>query len=80
MWPDPPPSTVVGSTSPLQMMQSKLQQFFDDETFSDITFVVEDKEIHAHRIVLTTMCERFRALFSHGAYSRRECLVGWLWC
>eukprot|EP00608_Synchroma_pusillum_P004078 CAMPEP_0198429656 /NCGR_PEP_ID=MMETSP1452-20131203/8888_1 /TAXON_ID=1181717 /ORGANISM="Synchroma pusillum, Strain CCMP3072" /LENGTH=205 /DNA_ID=CAMNT_0044150075 /DNA_START=58 /DNA_END=672 /DNA_ORIENTATION=+ len=58
---DPPPCTRV-STPELRLQA--LEGFVNSEQFADVEFVVEGRRIFAHRVVLTAMSERFRALFS----------------
>lgn len=36
-----------------------------DERFSDVTFVVEDKEIKAHKVILSAQSTYFDAMFTH---------------
>jgi hypothetical protein len=36
---------------------------FDDASTSDVRFLVEAKEIHAHKAVLKIRCEHFRSMF-----------------
>jgi len=43
--------------------------------FSDITFVVEGKEIKAHKLILSKSCEYFRAMFLGNMKERNEVLI-----
>ena len=38
----------------------------DSNSFTDVTFVVEGREIAAHRVVLALLSDHFRAAFSAG--------------
>lgn len=49
---DVPPSTII----------SDLKAMVNDDTLSDITFVVEEQEVYAHKVMLMR-CAYFRALF-----------------
>jgi len=40
-----------------------LKQAFDDSSTSDVRFLVENREIHAHKAVLKIRCEHFRSMF-----------------
>uniref|UniRef100_A0A0G4GSZ3 BTB domain-containing protein n=1 Tax=Chromera velia CCMP2878 TaxID=1169474 RepID=A0A0G4GSZ3_9ALVE len=41
-----------------------LKRIVNDPEFSDVTLVVDGKEIYAHKAILATRCEHFRAMFS----------------
>ena len=41
------------------------------DTFPDITFIVEDKPVYAHKSILCARSQHFRAMFTSGA--RRLC-------
>jgi hypothetical protein len=45
---------------------SNLRLFLNNDKFSDVTFVVEGRPIFAHRVVLSLLSQRFRAMFSTG--------------
>ncbi|CAH1803231.1 unnamed protein product, partial [Owenia fusiformis] len=40
-----------------------LKKAFDDPTLSDISFSVENKQIHVHKSILKIRCEHFRSMF-----------------
>ena len=40
-----------------------LKLAFDDDQTADVRFLVENKEIHAHKAVLKIRCEHFRSMF-----------------
>ncbi|KAG1681626.1 hypothetical protein FOA52_014135 [Chlamydomonas sp. UWO 241] len=46
-------------------------QFVNSPTLADVTFVVEGRTFHAHRIALLASSDAFRAMFS-GGYKERE--------
>ena len=45
---------------------SQMRALVNDEEFSDVTFLVEDQPIHAHRAILAQRCEHFAAMFRSG--------------
>eukprot|EP01090_Pellita_catalonica_P017055 TRINITY_DN506_c0_g1_i1.p1 TRINITY_DN506_c0_g1~~TRINITY_DN506_c0_g1_i1.p1 ORF type:complete len:630 (-),score=126.05 TRINITY_DN506_c0_g1_i1:47-1936(-) len=40
-----------------------LKDLLQDELFADVTFVVDGKEIRAHKSILASRCDRFRTMF-----------------
>ena len=46
---------------------ASLKQAFDDAATADVKFLVENKEIHAHKAVLKIRCEHFRSMFQVNA-------------
>ncbi|CAA0832100.1 ARM REPEAT PROTEIN INTERACTING WITH ABF2 [Striga hermonthica] len=47
------------------------EQFVNNPTLSDVTFLVEGKRFYAHRICLLASCDAFRAMFD-GGYRERD--------
>ena len=45
---------------------NNLSEFVNSEAFSDIVFIVEGKRFYAHRLVLSLLSEKFRAMFTVG--------------
>jgi hypothetical protein len=43
---------------------SDFTNLLEDDTSSDVTFVVDGKPVHAHRCILTARCEAFRVMFN----------------
>ncbi|CEL93311.1 unnamed protein product [Vitrella brassicaformis CCMP3155] len=41
-----------------------MRKLVNNSEFSDITIVVENREIHAHKAILVAQCEHFRAMFT----------------
>lgn len=39
---------------------------------SDVTFIVEDQRVHAHRVILAERCEHFAAMFRSGMRESTE--------
>jgi hypothetical protein len=63
---DPPPTPLVNEPTSLQLLQNRLQHFFNEPEFSDVTFVVEGKRIYAHKLILCLVSDCFRAMFTTG--------------
>ena len=63
---DPPPLVEVIQPSSMSLLSRSLGRFCNDEEFSDVEFLVEGRVIHAHRVILSMLSERFRAMFSSG--------------
>lgn len=63
---DPPHQAKVEEPSSLQLFERRLKHFFNDEEFSDVTFLVEGKHVYGHRIVLSLVSDCFRAMFTNG--------------
>lgn len=55
-------NSIPVTTSFLQSMKDMI----DEEEYSDVTFIVENKPVHAHRIILAKRCEHFSAMFRSG--------------
>jgi RCC1 and BTB domain-containing protein len=45
---------------------NNMRKLINNETYSDVVFVLEGKKIFAHRAILLAQCEHFRAMFSNG--------------
>lgn len=45
---------------------SQMRAMVNDDEFSDITFLVEDQPIYAHRAILAQRCDHFAAMFRSG--------------
>jgi RCC1 and BTB domain-containing protein len=54
--------TVVAASS----LIDDFDTLVDQDTFSDVTFMVESRPIYAHRAILAARSEHFRAMFSSG--------------
>lgn len=63
---DPPPHAVVDEPNSLQLVERRLSHFFNDEEFSDVTFVVQGQKVYGHRMVLSLVSDCFRAMFTTG--------------
>ncbi|GKZ01433.1 hypothetical protein MPSEU_001094100 [Mayamaea pseudoterrestris] len=63
---DPPPHAIVNEPTSLQLVERRLRHFFNDEEFSDVTFVVQGQRVYGHRMVLSLVSDCFRAMFTTG--------------
>eukprot|EP00531_Pseudo-nitzschia_arenysensis_P014444 CAMPEP_0116127674 /NCGR_PEP_ID=MMETSP0329-20121206/6962_1 /TAXON_ID=697910 /ORGANISM="Pseudo-nitzschia arenysensis, Strain B593" /LENGTH=626 /DNA_ID=CAMNT_0003621781 /DNA_START=253 /DNA_END=2133 /DNA_ORIENTATION=- len=45
---------------------SQMRTLVNDEEFSDVTFIVEDQPVYAHRAILAQRCGHFAAMFRSG--------------
>lgn len=63
---DPPPSMKITSPPSPQLYASRLRHFYNDEEFSDVTFLVEGRKVYGHKLVLSTVSDCFRAMFMTG--------------
>ena len=66
MPPPPPPPKKKQSINPFQQ-----EQYVNNPTLSDVTFVVEGRTFHAHRIALLASSDTFRAMFD-GHYREKD--------
>eukprot|EP00565_Helicotheca_tamesis_P006483 CAMPEP_0185731426 /NCGR_PEP_ID=MMETSP1171-20130828/12877_1 /TAXON_ID=374046 /ORGANISM="Helicotheca tamensis, Strain CCMP826" /LENGTH=653 /DNA_ID=CAMNT_0028400689 /DNA_START=30 /DNA_END=1991 /DNA_ORIENTATION=- len=63
---DPPPRIAVTEPTSLQLFERRLRHFFNDEEFSDVTFIVEGQHVYGHRMILSLVSDCFRAMFTTG--------------
>ena len=63
---DPPPMMKVTEPPSPQLYASRLRHFYNDEEFSDVTFLVEGRKVFGHKLVLSTVSDCFRAMFMTG--------------
>jgi len=49
-----------------QLYASRLRHFYNDDEFSDVTFLVEGRKVFGHKLVLSTISDCFRAMFMTG--------------
>jgi len=74
---DPPPTIGVVSPDPMSMLLEKIPDLRSGDAFYDVTFVVEGRPIHAHRVFLSLLSDRFKAMFTDGFLesTQREVIV-----
>lgn len=63
---DPPPHALVSEPTSVQLFERRLRHFFNDEEFSDVTFVVQGEKVYGHKMVLSIVSDCFRAMFTTG--------------
>lgn len=63
---DPPPQAVVNTPNSLELMERRLGHFFNDEEFADVVFLVQGQRVYGHKMVLSSVSDCFRAMFSAG--------------
>ena len=63
---DPPPRATVTEPTSLGLIERRLRHFFNDEEFSDVTFLVQGRKVYGHKMVLSIVSDCFRAMFTSG--------------
>lgn len=63
---DPPPKATVNEPTSLRLMERRMGHFFNDEEFSDVTFIVQGRKVYGHKMVLAIVSDCFRAMFTAG--------------
>ena len=60
---------IAGSASAIPVTTtyaSQMRAMVNDDEFSDVTFLVEDTPVYAHRAILAQRCDHFAAMFRSG--------------
>jgi leucine-zipper-like transcriptional regulator 1 len=70
---DPTPRTVVTQPASLQLFERRIRHFYNNEEFSDVTFLVEGRRVYGHKMILSIVSDCFHAMFTTGF---RESEVG----
>jgi len=63
---DPPPRASVSEATSSHLIERRLWYFFNDEEFSDVTFLVQGRRVYGHKMVLALVSDCFRAMFTAG--------------
>ena len=63
---DPPPVVQITEPASPQLYARHLAHFSNNEEFADVIFIVEGKRVFAHKLVLSTVSDCFRAMFLAG--------------
>lgn len=50
-------------SSPAQRLHQGLYSMLNNPEFSDVTFIVEDKPFYGHKIMISQLSEKFKAMF-----------------
>jgi len=61
---DPIPYIEIAEPTSLQLCERRLRHFYNDEEFSDVTFIVEGRPVYGHKLVLSLVSDCFRAMFT----------------
>jgi len=70
---DPPPRVAVFEPTPLNLLERNLKCYFNNEEFSDVTFLVEGRRVYCHRLVLSLASDCFKAMFTTGFKESTNC-------
>ncbi|EGC39676.1 hypothetical protein DICPUDRAFT_91186 [Dictyostelium purpureum] len=62
------PSVTVNTTK----IGTDLRKLFNNQEYSDITFVCEGKKLYAHKAICASRCEQLRAMFTWGKESKEN--------
>jgi leucine-zipper-like transcriptional regulator 1 len=63
---DPPPKAMVNEPTSLNLIERRMGHFFNDEEFSDVTFIVQGRTVYGHKMILAIVSDCFRAMFTAG--------------
>ena len=63
---DPPPLASVTEATSSHLIERRLRHFFNDENFSDVTFLIQGRKVYGHKMVLAIVSDCFRAMFTAG--------------
>jgi len=70
---DPPPKAdITPRLNPLSLIEKRLQFYFNEPEFSDVTFIVENQRINGHRMILSLVSDTFSAMFRTGFRESHE--------
>jgi hypothetical protein len=69
---DPRPQLDVSEPNSLQLFDRRLWHFFNEQEFSDVTFLVQGQRVHGHKMVLSIVSDCFRAMFTTGFREENE--------
>jgi len=57
------------------LFMQNLKEMLHNPEFSDVTFIVEGRQIYAHKIILSRRCEHFAAMFRSGMRESHESTI-----
>eukprot|EP00029_Vermamoeba_vermiformis_P009795 TRINITY_DN5010_c0_g1_i1.p1 TRINITY_DN5010_c0_g1~~TRINITY_DN5010_c0_g1_i1.p1 ORF type:complete len:557 (-),score=66.05 TRINITY_DN5010_c0_g1_i1:42-1712(-) len=62
-----PPQPEPPVVAPVEFTDARFASLIDKKEFSDVTFRVQDKEIYAHKVMLSASSPLFQKIFVHGS-------------
>jgi hypothetical protein len=68
---DPCPQFTYQASGKTRLLQS-IRDYANCQAFSDVTFAVEGKKFYAHKLILSLLSERFKAMFSNGMMESQQ--------
>eukprot|EP00357_Protocruzia_adherens_P002441 CAMPEP_0115007148 /NCGR_PEP_ID=MMETSP0216-20121206/20972_1 /TAXON_ID=223996 /ORGANISM="Protocruzia adherens, Strain Boccale" /LENGTH=533 /DNA_ID=CAMNT_0002373965 /DNA_START=591 /DNA_END=2192 /DNA_ORIENTATION=- len=68
---DPPPEIKIREDDMQKKLHNKLQMCVNNPEFSDVCFMVEGKPFYGHKMILSMLSEKFKAMFSSGMREAR---------
>jgi hypothetical protein len=63
---DPSPLAAVRQPASLQLFERRIRHFYNNDEFSDVTFLVEGRRVYGHKMILSIVSDCFRAMFTTG--------------
>ena len=63
---DPTPHVAVTESTSLQLIEDHVKNFFNNEEFHDVIFLVEGQRVFGHKMILSSVSDCFRAMFTAG--------------
>jgi RCC1 and BTB domain-containing protein len=68
-------SGAVNAVSVTASYTAQIRALVNDEEFSDVTFMIENEPVYAHRAILAQRCEHFAAMFRSGMRESLERVI-----
>ena len=62
--------TTTGDVCHVTGLANDISALLNSNDYSDITFVVENQEFHAHKVIMAARCEYFRRVLSFFSFSQ----------
>jgi RCC1 and BTB domain-containing protein len=56
-------SSSINAIPVTAMYKAQIKSLINDEEFSDVTFLLEDQPVYAHKAILAQRCEHFAIMF-----------------
>lgn len=61
-------SNDLGEVNTVQKLQSSLHSMLNKQEFSDVTFIVEGQKFYGHKIIISQLSDKFKAMFSGSGF------------